>query len=66
MSARLTYKTLQRVKTLREEQMAELNNELAEIVNKYSATLEPQDVLAVLGYLARRMEKVFDQSKEIG
>lgn len=65
MSVRLRSSTLSKVKTLREEQMAALNNELAEVINRHSATLEPQDVLAVLGFLVRRMEKAFDSGKEV-
>jgi len=63
MSAQLTRRTLAKVKTLREEQMAKLNNDLAVIINEASATLEPQDVLAVLGFLTRKMEKAFDREK---
>lgn len=63
MRVQLQRKTLDKVKALREEQMAELNNELAEVINRHSATLEAQDVLAVLGYLVRKMENSFDKSK---
>ena len=63
MRVQLQRKTLDKVKALRDEQMAELNNELAEVINRHSATLEPQDVLAVLGFLLRKMEKAFDGGK---
>ena len=63
MRVQLQRKTLDKVKALRDEQMAGLNNELAEVINRHSATLEPQDVLAVFGYLVRKMENSFDKSK---
>ena len=63
MRVQVQRKTLDKVKTLRDEQMAGLNNELAEVINRHSATLESQDVLAVLGFLVRKMEDAFDGSK---
>jgi calcineurin-like phosphoesterase family protein len=65
MSAQLRSNTLSKVKTLREEQMAELNNALAVVINNHAKVMEPQDVLCVLGFLTRRMEKAFDSGKEI-